>query len=201
MTHKLARTMIAALAVGGLVLIVTLAAAQERQFPKFLEDDCVRNSDLLAILKSGGVNAWGEVGGWTPDELEERYEAAACDCTDLRSSIAYIEDHYERRDFRGIDFGDVDVDKYHIELIDLTRRKFNQQCDEWLAAQACIIAGEYGGKTMGLGARPLEGDADSRIFAFVDEAAVKAAQSFVKELNKLDHEGDLPSQWELRCEQ
>ncbi len=190
-----------ALAVCGLTVLAPLvqtAVAQER--PQYLDDECVQVSAIIASVEAGDENA---LEFFTREELDKWHEEAACDCADLRSSIAYIEDRYERWDFEGLEFPEgLDVDKYHRKLIPLLRHKFDQQCDERQAAQEqrCIIVGEYGGKTMGLGARPLEGGADSRIFVFLDQTAVEAAQSFVKELNKLDHEGDLPTEWELRCQ-
>lgn len=191
---------IAALAVCGLILIAPLAqtaVAQERQRPQYLDNDCVDATHVIAHIEAQ-YDPFEESAGYY-----EWYEEASCDCTDLRSSIAYVEDIYERRDYKSDEV--LDAEKYFRRAISLLQRKFDQLCEGRQAAQAqeqrCIIAGEHGGKTMGLGARTLEEDADSRVFVFVDQAAVEAAESFVKELNNLDHEGDLPSKWELRCEQ
>ena len=197
------KTMIATLALCGLVMLAPLVATaseQERQAPQFLDDACLAPATLLALIDADHPSMENA----SREEFQKFYEEAHCDCDDLLYAISFAKDVYERGEFG--DDPNMDNAEFSRILIDHMQRKFNQECDEWQAMQnqatqnkECIIAGEHNGMTMGLGARPLDGDADSRIFLFLDEAAVEAAQSFVEELNKLDHEGDLPSEWELRC--
>lgn len=156
------KTMIAALAVCGLVVLAPLAqTATAWAFDPELDYSC--------------------------PELEWRIQNSSW--TALKDNIHLNETEAGRASLQ-------EMKREH----DVMVRIHEEQCERVPANMVCIIAGEHGGKTMGLGARMLEEDADSRIFVFVDQAAVEAAQSFVKELNKLDHEGDLPAKWELRCQ-
>lgn len=121
-------------------------------------------------------------------------------CESLHRNVETVRDLLDHEEEAVRDMARVGLEQ---ELEKLAR---HPHCSDWREASEsedpeCILVGDNGNRTYALAGIPLPLDAegDGHTVLFVGAEAVSRAEAIARELNALEREGPLPSEWVLAC--